>query len=613
MSIALYRKYRSATFADLIGQDHVATTLRNQVRRGEVSHAYLFSGIRGTGKTSTARILARAVACTDLRDGEPCNACGACVEILGGGAVDVLEIDAASNRGIDEMRDLREKVKFLPASLTKKVYIIDEAHMLTTEAWNAFLKTLEEPPPHVLFVLCTTEPHKVPDTVRSRVQRFDFRRVDLAALTAHLARVAEREEVAVDPEALDLVARSSQGSVRDALSLLDQAVAAGERPLGVAAVRRALGLADPRALRDIVAALATGDAAAALRAAADAFDAGADARQLLRELARLCRATELCALGLVDAAELASEEQAACRAAAAAGRRGLWVEALERLTEAEINLRQPVDARLQVELALLRICHTATASARAGPAVVPPTRAAVPPPRPVPPERTGEADAASPSGEPNGQPAMPVTGTPVVPVAAALVPEVVELSAPAQPPTVPELPAAAPDPLAASAGEGSIAPGAAPPADLDGWVARWGEVIEVVNRRDPMLAGVLRSCRPLQAAPGRLVVGAPYGFHLERLRDSQKAPLLAAAVVEVGGPGCVVEAVFSGGPDPAPAAVATTTEPEVDATQAALAAFPGSRLTGSRLRDRSLDQAGVPPSQGVGPLSGREGSSFPQA
>src|SRR5437588_3172070 len=212
----LYLKYRSQTFGDLVGQDAIAQTLKNAVEQGRVAHAYLFSGIRGTGKPSPARILARAVTCLQPADGEPCNRCAACVEVLGTGAVDVLEIDAASNRGIDEMRDLRDKVKFLPASLHRKVYIIDEAHMLTTEAWNAFLKTLEEPPPHVLFVLATTEPHKVPDTVRSRVQRFDFRRVERADVAAHLAHILELEGAEADPAALDLLARAGQGSVRDA-------------------------------------------------------------------------------------------------------------------------------------------------------------------------------------------------------------------------------------------------------------------------------------------------------------------------------------------------------------------------------------------------------------
>src|SRR5437588_3032637 len=207
----LYLKYRSQTFGDLVGQDAIAQTLKNAVEQGRVAHAYLFSGIRGTGKTSTARILARAITCLQPADGEPCNRCAACVEVLGGGAVDVLEIDAASNRGIDEMRELRERVKFLPALLRRQVYIIDEAHMLTTEAWNAFLKTLEEPPPHVLFVLATTEPHKVPETVRSRVQRFDFRRVAAADIAAHLAEVARLDGASVDSTALELIARASLG------------------------------------------------------------------------------------------------------------------------------------------------------------------------------------------------------------------------------------------------------------------------------------------------------------------------------------------------------------------------------------------------------------------
>jgi DNA polymerase-3 subunit gamma/tau len=265
MSLALYRRYRPERFADVIGQAVIAQTLRNEVRAKTPAHAYLFAGMRGTGKTSTARILARAVNCLQPQDGEPCNVCVACVEILQGASVDVLEIDAASNRGIDEMRDLRDKVKYLPASLRRKVYIIDEAHMLTTEAWNAFLKTLEEPPDHVMFVLATTEPHKVPETVRSRVQRFDFRRVGIADIEAHLLDVAAREEAAVEREAIELLARAAQGSVRDALSLLDQSLALGERPLTVAAARRALGLSDPATLHRLMRALAGSDAADVLR------------------------------------------------------------------------------------------------------------------------------------------------------------------------------------------------------------------------------------------------------------------------------------------------------------------------------------------------------------
>jgi DNA polymerase-3 subunit gamma/tau len=567
VSIALYRKYRSATFADLIGQAHVAETLRNQVRGGNLAHAYLFAGIRGTGKTSTARILARAVTCLQPEDGEPCNRCAACVEVLGGGAVDVLEIDAASNRGIDEMRELRERVKFLPASLRRKVYIIDEAHMLTTEAWNAFLKTLEEPPPHVLFVLATTEPHKVPETVRSRVQRFDFRRVEAADIAAHLARILEQEGAEAEPAALDLLARAGQGSVRDAMSLLDQALGTGERPLRVDTVRRSLGLADPATVRELLLHLAAGDAAGTMRATARAFDSGADARQLLRDMSRLARASELVALGAADGADLAPDEEETCVRLATA-RRGLWVEAIDAFGTAEINLRQPVDARTQVELSLLRLLHGGGGPGPDGTAVA--ALAA----------RVAELERRLAGGAAADD--LPVTGRATPPVAAE---DVAPRPVAASPAAIPE-PVAEQPPPAAVPPPSPAAPGG--PADLDGWQALWPAIVDAVNRRDPMLAGVLRSCRPLEAAPGRLKVGAPYGFHLERLQERQKAKLLDEVVSELAAAPCSVEAVFSGtdtpprpAPPPAPGAP--------DATAAVLATFPGSRITASRLRDTAAD------------------------
>jgi DNA polymerase III subunit gamma/tau len=639
VSIALYRKYRSATFADLIGQAHVADTLRNQVRGGELAHAYLFAGIRGTGKTSTARILARAVTCLAPADGEPCNACDACREVAGGGAVDVLEIDAASNRGIDEMRELRERVKFLPASLRRKVYIIDEAHMLTTEAWNAFLKTLEEPPPHVLFLLATTEPHKVPETVRSRVQRFDFRRVEGAEIAAHLGRILEQEEAEADPAAVELLARAGQGSVRDAMSLLDQALGTGERPLRVETVRRSLGLADPATVRGVLLNLAAGDAAETLRATARAFDSGADARQLLRDLARLARAAELMALGCPEGADLDSDEVAASRQLATSARPGLWVRALDAFGAAEINLRQPVDARLQVELSLLRLLR-GDAAAVAGNGAVPqdglaalaervallerrlaavgppsmPGGAAVPPPAPLPlplpavveppgpPPAATDPDACQLRGTPVALPAAaaPDAGAPVrSPAAAALdagasVPSPAA-AAPAAGASVPSPPAAASDagrsvPTSARPVDPPAPPPDPPPggaADLDGWQALWPAVVDAVNRRDPMLAGVLRSCRPLEAVTGRLVVGAPGEFHLERLVERRKAQLLDEVISEVAGAPCAVEAVLSGGVQHRPAPPSAGGAP--DATAAVLATFPGSRITASRLRDSAVE------------------------
>lgn len=220
--IALYRAWRPQSFQDMVGQQHIIQTLQNAIREQRTSHAYLFSGPRGTGKTSAAKILAKAVNCERGPATEPCNECEACRRITNGAVMDVQEIDAASNRGVEEIRDLREKVKYAPTEVRQKVYIIDEVHMLTTEAFNALLKTLEEPPPHVMFILATTEPHRLPATIISRCQRFDFRRVSLEEQTARLTLICEQEGMEADQDALQYIARLSDGGMRDALSVLDQ-------------------------------------------------------------------------------------------------------------------------------------------------------------------------------------------------------------------------------------------------------------------------------------------------------------------------------------------------------------------------------------------------------
>ena len=568
MSTALYRRYRPARFADLIGQDVVAQTLRNEVASGAMAHAYLFAGTRGTGKTSTARILARAVNCLDPRDGEPDNECTACREILDGTSVDVLEIDAASNRGIDEMRDLREKVKYLPASLQRKVYIIDEAHMLTTEAWNAFLKTLEEPPEHVLFVLATTEPHKVPETVRSRVQRFDFRRVATKDIAARVRSIVDQEGVEADGAALQLIAEAAQGSVRDALSLLEQAVSSGERPVTVLTARRALGLTDPAIIRDLIRALAGSDAAGALRAAAAAFSAGADPRQVLREVARLSRAAELYALGYPQGAEVSEEESALCGELAAVAPAGFWLRGLELFAEAEMNLRQPVDARLQVELCLLRMLRPTEGAAaldalesrvaalersmRTTPGAAPQqqTPTAPAPHTPAAPQQQTRAAPQSSAGESDGQPSArePSTDADIAPANAA--------------------------PINAAASSGTA-------FDLEDWRAEWPVIIEAVGRADMMLAGVLRDCRPVDASDGRLVVGANHRFHMDTISKPEKTAALTDAASSIAGVPVTVETRFTGD-ETAP----VDTTPGVSAvTQAVLQTFDGSRVVATRLRE----------------------------
>ncbi len=307
-SQSLYRKWRSQTFSDLVGQEPVVRTLKNALGSGNLSHAYLFTGPRGTGKTSTARLLAKTLNCTNRKNGEPCNECEQCREITAGNSFNVIEIDAASNRGIDSIRELREKVMVRPTTGRYKIYILDEAHMLTVEAFNALLKTLEEPPEHVIFVMATTDVHKMLPTVLSRCQRFDFKRITARQIVAHLQFVAGQEHVKLEQGAAELIARAAAGGMRDALSLLDQAIAYSGQEISLTQVQTMLGVADPRAIQKFITCIAQLDGAAGLHLIHELAEAGADLRQINSQVAEYWRAMMLAKAGANIAEILDSTE-----------------------------------------------------------------------------------------------------------------------------------------------------------------------------------------------------------------------------------------------------------------------------------------------------------------
>src|SRR5438876_4631004 len=296
-SQSLYRKWRSQNFDDLVGQAEIVRTLKNALTTGKLAHAYLFTGPRGTGKTSTARLLAKTINCSNPKDGEPCNQCQQCREIPAGNSFNVIEIDAASNRGIDSIRDLREKVMMPPSTGKYKVYVLDEAHMLTTEAFNALLKTLEEPPGYAIFVMATTDVHKMLPTVLSRCQRFDFKRITTRQIVEHLNFVAGQEHVKIERPAAELIARAAAGGMRDALSLLDQAIAYAGDDISLAQIQAMLGVADPRAVQKLITAVAELDSAAVLHFIHELSEAGADLRQLNMQVGEYWRALMLTKAG----------------------------------------------------------------------------------------------------------------------------------------------------------------------------------------------------------------------------------------------------------------------------------------------------------------------------
>ncbi len=518
---SLYRRHRPRTFDEVVGQTHVVRTLRNAVERDKVHHAYLFVGSRGTGKTSMAKILAACLNCE--RGGptvEPCGVCDSCVSIQSATSLDVIEMDAASNNSVDDIRELRDKVAYAPVSGRHKVYILDEAHMLSSQAWNAFLKTLEEPPPHTIFVLATTEANKVLPTVVDRCHRFDFQRPTVEEIAGVLRRVADQEGIAIPDPALALVARHATGSFRDALGTLEQLVTYGGADgseISLDEVLAVLGVADAEALFGAVDAVAAHDARASMLAVARLAESGRDAGQLVRELeghARELLAVQV--LGEVPAElRLTPERDERLAAQAAALGRQDVVRLLDLLSNALEALASGAQARIQLELALVKA---------AAPAVDPSVRALL--------ARIDRLEAQLAAGE-AGPPAPPAAA-PAAPSAAPPEPALADPAPPPPPaePAPPPEPAPAPDavdpdppaPVANGAANGlgpataaAVAAAAppepvpaarpAPPApsgelDLAALRELWPAVVDAIRAENGLLGAALEKAQPVELADG---------------------------------------------------------------------------------------------------------------
>jgi len=523
----LARKWRPQTFEAVVGQDAITRTLRNALASGRIAHAYLFAGPRGIGKTTTARLLARALLCAQRSGPEPCGKCPVCLESAAGTLIDVLEIDGASNRGIEEIRTLRENVKYAPARGRYKVYIIDEVHQLTEAAFNALLKTLEEPPPHIVFVLATTDPREIPATVLSRVQRFDFRPIAPDVLRASLEHILNEEKIPFEPSVLPVIVRAAEGSLRDALSLLDTAIAYGDGRLEAETTATLLGATAPVAVRAFATAVVGHDTAAALEAIDRAAREGEDLLAFTRDVIELLRLTlVLKAAPNAKPADLTHTEGNELRKLGEAASLDEILYVLRAFLEADALMRESPHPRVELEVATVRATR-----------------------RPVPQALDDVLRRVDEAQREMRQQAVTRPAAPAAPPQASLLgvessgPRA-ELRRPAAPapisaPPAPRPAAAAPAPAPASAAapvpapakaSSSAAASGATPADPDLTTA-WERVVDEVMKKKPTLGAVLMQARPTGVSDRELTI-VLHGnhFHREMLADVSNRELVVQAV-----------------------------------------------------------------------------------
>ena len=579
--LVLARKWRPQTFDDLLGQGHVARTLSNAIRQGRVAHGFLFAGVRGVGKTSAARILAKALTCREGPTPTPCGTCDACTSITAGSATDVQEIDGASNNSVEDVRRLRENVVYQPSALRYRIYIIDEVHMLSASAFNALLKTLEEPPPHVKFVFATTEPHKIPVTILSRCQRYDFRRIATRLIAGRIEQILADEAIALEPGAVRVLADEAGGSMRDALSLLDQVLAAFPDGAKAGDVTWLLGVTPQALLHRVAAAVVDHDTRAALEAVREADDAGYDLQQFARAFLHYLRDLLVLA-SCADARGLTALADAEEQAARAVVER-TTVPHLHRLFALASRLfdelaRSPLP-RVHVDVALARMATADTVlpiadilarlerlpQARepggSGSAARPPTGREVPPgngaargaaaarpPAAPPPDLEPPDLDDTPTGLPTHEPetdAAPPTDEPPPTVRTAPTAPTAARSTslgwdaePIRPATpVPPPPAALPRPPAAASLPSAAADHAAAPTGVSPVAPdAWGRIVEELARVDRVLAGLLGQAVPVELTPALLRLAFPEeSTAAELLRQPKRAESLVAAAERVLG------------------------------------------------------------------------------